>query len=68
MDIEIKDFIEFGVENYKECNTRYLLINNNWRGLVIDGSKTNIESVQNEDIYWRYDLTAVNSFVTAEKM
>ena len=31
-------FVEFGVENYTESNTRFLLINNQWAGLVIDGS------------------------------
>src|ERR1700722_4481629 len=42
IDIRHKTFIEFGVENYRESNTRFLLINNNWSGLVIDGSKENI--------------------------
>ena len=39
-------FVEFGVENYREANTRFLLINNNWSGLVIDGSKENIDYVK----------------------
>src|SRR5579859_7257876 len=30
-------FVEFGVGNYRESNTRFLLTNNNWRGLIIDG-------------------------------
>src|SRR5438045_9798776 len=29
IDIPNKTFVEFGVENYKESNTRFLLINNN---------------------------------------
>src|SRR6056297_931380 len=29
--------VEFGVENYKESNTRFLLRRRNWSGLVIDG-------------------------------
>jgi hypothetical protein len=36
--ISHKIFVEFGVENYAESNTRFLLINNNWSGLIIDGS------------------------------
>src|SRR4030042_3550773 len=35
--IEKRIFVELGVENYTESNTRFLLINNNWSGLVIDG-------------------------------
>lgn len=43
--ISKKVFVEFGVENYTECNTRFLLMNGNWAGLVIDGArKTSIPS------------------------
>ena len=37
--IENKIFIEFGVENYTESNTRFLLQNDNWSGMIIDASK-----------------------------
>ena len=33
-----KVFVEFGVESYAEANTRFLLVNDNWTGLVIDSS------------------------------
>ena len=62
LKIESKTFIEFGVENYTESNTRFLLMNNNWKGLVIDGSKENIDYIKNDNIYWNYDLTAVCAF------
>ena len=44
LEIEEKyfNFIEFGVENYLESNTRFLLINNNWSGLILDASEKNI--------------------------
>src|SRR6476646_5384843 len=45
LDIDQKTFIEFGVENYREATTRFLLENNNWKGLILDGSKKNIESL-----------------------
>src|SRR4051794_4498820 len=51
-------FVEFGVENYREANTRFLLMNDNWRGLVFDGGEKNIRTIQNDEIYWRYNLTA----------
>lgn len=63
-----KTFVEFGIETYQEANTRFLLINDNWSGLVIDGSEENIEAVRNQDIYWRFDLTAVNAFITKENI
>lgn len=68
LDIEDKTFVEFGVENYTECNTRFLLINKNWRGLIMDGSKSNMESVRHSDIYWQYDLTALDVFVNCENI
>ena len=39
MLISKKIFCKFGVEDYQESNTRFLLTNNQWSGLVIDGDK-----------------------------
>jgi len=68
IDIEHQKFIEFGVENYTESNTRFLLINNNWTGLVMDRSRANIDFIKNDKIYWRYDLTARQCFVDRENI
>jgi hypothetical protein len=61
-------FIEFGVENYTESNTRFLLVKDNWSGLVIDGSAANIDFIKNDDIYWRHNLKAEHAFITAESI
>ncbi len=68
IDIPNKTFIEFGVENYRESNTRFLLINNNWSGLVIDGSEKNIDFIQKDIISWGYDLHAKSAFITKENI
>lgn len=68
IDISRKVFIEFGTQDYKESNTRFLLMHDNWSGLIIDGDRRNIEKVKNEDIYWRYNLKAISKFVTAENI
>jgi hypothetical protein len=68
IDISNKFFVEFGVENYTESNTRFLLINNNWSGLIMDCSEENINTVKNDEIYWKYDLTAISEFVTKENI
>jgi hypothetical protein len=68
VEIENETFVEFGVENYTEANTRFLLINNNWSGLVMDGSKAHVDHIRNDQIYWRYDLTAVHSFIDKENI
>lgn len=64
IEIKNKTFVEFGVQRYTEANTRFLLINNNWSGLVIDGCDDNINYIKNDIIYWKYNLKAVASFVT----
>ena len=61
-------FIEFGVETYRESNTRFLLVKDNWRGLVIDGSETNVASIRTLSEFWRHDLTAVASFITRDSI
>src|SRR6478609_538478 len=68
IEIPNKIFIEFGVENYVESNTRFLLMNNDWSGLVIDGSKQHIRFIKENFIYWKYDLTACHSFITKENI
>ena len=69
-DIEIKNkvFIEFGVESYIEANTRFLLINNNWAGLIIDGDQKNIDSIKQDKIYWRYNLKVDANFITKQNI
>lgn len=63
IEIESKSFIEFGVENYSESNTRFLLENKNWTGLIIDSSEENIEEITSSNDYWKYDLMALNAFI-----
>ena len=61
-------FVEFGVQDYSEANTRYLLTNDNWAGLVIDGSPENIARLRTDPIYWRHNLKAMCAFVTRENI
>ncbi|RYE39688.1 MAG: hypothetical protein EOP48_25460 [Sphingobacteriales bacterium] len=63
-----KIFIEFGVENYDESNTKFLLINNNWKGLVLDGGEDNVRYIKNQQYFWRQDLKAGAHFITKENI
>lgn len=63
-DMIPETFVELGVENYQESNTRFLLQNDNWKGLIVDGLKENIEFVKKTDNYWRHSLTAKDVFIT----
>jgi hypothetical protein len=66
--IERPVFVEFGVENYTESNTRFLLTNNVWSGLVIDGSAENIEYIRKDPIYWASNLKAEHAFITKDNI
>ncbi|KYC39548.1 NADH dehydrogenase [Scytonema hofmannii PCC 7110] len=68
VEIENKIFVEFGVEDYLQANTRFLLVNNNWAGLVIDGSDAHISRIKSAHFYWNYNLKAIKSFVTKDNI
>lgn len=61
-------FVEFGVETFREANCRFLLLNRNWRGLVLDGNGESMAVLRRETLYWRHHLTAAAAFVTAENI
>ena len=63
-----KVFVEFGVEDYTEANTRFLLTQNGWSGLVLDGGAANIAAIKKDPIYWRHNLKAAAAFITRENI
>lgn len=68
--IEIKNrtFIEFGVQDFFESNCRFLMMKDNWKGFVIDGSKNKILGLKKSYFYWKYQLDAVDRFITKENI
>ncbi|MCS5489170.1 FkbM family methyltransferase [Algoriphagus limi] len=68
LSIKNKTFIEFGVENYLESTTRFLMMNNLWSGFVMDGSKSFMDSLQNQPWYWKHQLLHKAAFITRENI
>ncbi len=68
LDITEKTFIEFGVEDYRESTTRFLMMNDNCSGLVIDGSKHNVERIVDSDFYWKHNLIAKCAFIDVQNI
>jgi hypothetical protein len=68
LDIPNRTFVEFGVEDYRESNTRFLLMNDNWSGMVIDGSPANVSKIVNAEYFWRYQLIAKAVFIDRENI
>ncbi|OWV67957.1 hypothetical protein ATY76_13630 [Rhizobium sp. R339] len=61
-------FVEFGVEDYRESNTRYLLASRYWSGLIIDGSEANIASIRSDDVAYKYDLQTRAAFIDRDNI
>lgn len=59
-----QSFVEFGVQDYREANTRFLLQNRNWRGLIMDGDAAMVNAAREDGLAWQYDLTVRRAFIT----
>lgn len=66
--IERPIFVEFGAESYRESNTRFLLENNHWGGLVLDGGTDHIDFLNEGDLRWRHTVEGRSVFLTAENI
>ena len=66
--IHNKKFIEFGVENYEEANTRFLLETFNWEGLIIDSEIKYTNDIKKENYYWRNKLNVDQKFITKDNI
>jgi hypothetical protein len=64
----LQTFIEFGVDTYREANTRFLLQNRNWRGYIMDGSGAVADAVIEDGLFWKHDLTVKQAFITRENI
>lgn len=63
-----RTFVEFGVGDYRESNTRLLMQLRHWGGLVIDGSPQHIADIQSQEIYWRHEIRALQAFIDADNI
>ncbi len=68
MPIKNKTFIEFGVEDYRESNTRFLLVNNYWSGFIIDGSSEHVSLIKSDKVYSFFDIKAVCRFIDKDNI
>lgn len=61
-------FVEFGVEDYRESNTRFLLLSGDWKGLIMDGDAGAIRAITEDPIVQRNPLVVLREFITAENI
>ena len=63
-----KSFLEIGTQDYTESNTRFLLINRNWDGFLIEADKAAIKDIKSQRVYWKHNLRAINEFITKDNI
>jgi hypothetical protein len=68
VDPQETTFVEIGTGDYRESNTRFLLQNNNWRGVAIDGGEDHVKFVLGSSLSWRQDVEPVSAFVTRDNI
>ena len=66
--VENEVFVEFGVEDYHESNTRFLLVHDNWRGLVMDGGTSHVEFLRGRELAWRHYVDAKTAWVDRDNI
>jgi hypothetical protein len=66
--LESEVFVEFGVESYAEANTRFLLVHDNWRGLIMDGGDSMHEFLRTSGLGWRHHIDARTAFIDRDNV
>src|SRR5262249_12811597 len=66
--IECDIFVEFGVQDYRESNTRFLLEKDNWRGLIIDAGDAHQTFLESSELGWRHWIDAVTAFIDRDNI
>jgi hypothetical protein len=61
-------FVEIGVEDYREANTRFLLVSRNWAGLIVDASDAHVRTLRRSPLMWRHDIHPVAAFVDRDNV
>ena len=63
-----RSFVEFGVEDFREANCRYLIEVLPWRGLILDGDPGLQNKVKDQPLFFLRELVPHSTFVTAENI
>ena len=63
-----KIFLEIGTEDYNESNTKFLLINKNWDGYLIEADNEAVKKIKKQRIYWKHNLRIENQFINKDNI
>jgi hypothetical protein len=66
--IENEFFVEFGVEDYSESNTRFLLEHNDWRGLILDMEDSADAFLRSRNLHLLHTIDFRKAAISAENV
>ena len=66
--IEHRVFVEFGVEDYTEANTRFLLVNDAWQGVIVDAGTAHRRFLEDSRLIWRTTVDAITAFIDRDNV
>jgi hypothetical protein len=68
LNIKLPKFVEIGIGDYRESNTRYIFQKNCSKGLIVDKNKNLEKKVSKIVKLWKGDLTIIETVVTSENI
>ena len=63
-----KIFVEIGVGDYTECNTRLLLDGYGWRGHIFEGDSRSIDKIKKSKDLWKKNIDINKSFINKKNI
>jgi len=66
LNISKPKFVEFGVGEFKECNSRFTAESRNASVYMVDSNKNLVNSVKKLDLFWKNSLFPMTDFITPE--
>ena len=68
LNVKSPKFVEIGVGDYSEANTRFLFETTNCNGLLIDCNENLEKNIKKNIVYWKNDLKVLQNFVNSENI
>jgi hypothetical protein len=68
LNIKVPKFVEIGIGDYRESNTRYIFQKNCSKGLIVDKNKNLEKKVSKIIKLWKGDLTIIETVVTSKNI
>ena len=68
LNITSPKFVEIGIGDYSESNTRFIFETTNCKGLLIDCNENLEKNVKKNIIFWKNDIKILQDFINSENI